>query len=117
MTLLEHPQLLRLAATLLLDIPVRRRIEAIGDLALLGVPPDSPAAEHLAELMKIAPHSDGVPLDAQIRAALHLGLGQLADAAQSETGQWCQPSGEPSADEVAAMGEIIEQREGSRRPC
>lgn len=116
-TLLDYPQLLRLAATVLLDIPVQRRIEVPDDLAALGVPPDSPAAEHLIELMKLAPYCTDAPLDAQVRAALHLGLGQLADARQAEIGQWCQPAAEPSAEDVAAAGERIERREGRHQPC
>ena len=113
MTLLEHPQLLRLTATLLLG----RRIDDEADLEKCGVPSNSPAAEHLAELVRLTPYGDEAPLDTQIRAALHLGLGQLADTAQSKTGHWCQPSGEPSAEEVTAVGESIEQGEGVRRPC
>ena len=117
MTLLEHPQLLRLAATLLLDIPRQRRIEVVDDLAGYGVPLDSAAAAHLADLVRVAPEGLDASHDTLTRTGLALGLRQLADGAQSKTGHWCQPSGEPSAEEVTAVGESIEQGEGVRRPC
>lgn len=82
--LTAHPELLRLAAVLLLDPPKTRRILAADDVAQYGLGPNRPAGRLLAELVMAAPDGPDATHDTMVRGALAHGLRQLADASQAE---------------------------------
>lgn len=78
--LTDFPELLRLAATLLLDQPRQRRLHSADDVAAYGVEVRSPASDLLGELVRAAPDGPDVAHDTLIRGALAHGLLLLADS-------------------------------------
>ena len=82
--LTAHPELLRLAAVLLLDPPKTRRILAADDVAQYDVDPSGPGGRLLGDLVMAAPDGSDAAHDTLTRGALAHGLRLLADTSQAE---------------------------------